>query len=288
MPSPTRLFPGPRRQLRPQRGLPTRGSHRLLEPAANPRDDGDPARCRHRRSRTSSLRAHRGGPFPCSSQHPRSTSRSAEAPCSRWAWGGAAMALLDPRRARLGATRRSRRRSRRPSRSGSPPRWEGLGARARRSTTLPGKGIALRSSHPLGALSVAAMLALIAVERRPRSAGGSSTEGSRAARACPRRPGRRGRTLPATRSTCSARRSMLLQGRCARARISTAGCSASPVMAVTTTGTSWQAYDQHPWLGIGAGSYEREWLRRRPTRVAMRGMLTTSTSRRSSSWARWG
>jgi O-Antigen ligase len=28
---------------------------------------------------------------------------------------------------------------------------------------------------------------------------------------------------------------------------------------------AWEAYEHDPWLGVGAGGYEREWLRRRPT-----------------------
>ena len=180
--------------------------------------------------------------------------------------GGAAMALLDPRRARLGATALAA--------AVAPAVAIWLASRSealtREGTTL---NDAAREGHrlalfllPLGALSVAAMLALIEVERRP-ALGRSIRHGVAVAllvlalAALGAVVARSGDPVDLLRKEVDAFAGPLRSSEDLNSRL----------LSISGNGrddywrAGWQAYDQHPWLGIGAGSYEREWLRRRPT-----------------------
>ena len=180
--------------------------------------------------------------------------------------GGAAMALLDPRRARLGATALA---------AASAPAvaiWL-----ASRSDALTHQGATLddaaREGHrlalyllPLAALSVAAMLTLISVERRP-ALGRSIRRGAAVALlvlalvALGAVVARSGDPVDLLRKEVDAFAGPLRSSEDLNSRLlSVSGNGRDDYWSA-----GWQAYEQHPWLGIGAGSYEREWLRRRPT-----------------------
>jgi hypothetical protein len=185
--------------------------------------------------------------------------------------GGVAMALLDSRRARLGVTVVAV--------AAAPALAIWL---ASRSDALTHAGTPLAEAAeeghrlallllPAAALSVVAMLALRFVERRT-AIGRSLRRGVAVALlACSLAAlgaivARSGDPVDLVRKEVDAFAGPLRSSEDLNSRL----LSVSGSGRADYWRAGWAAYDREPWLGVGAGGYEREWLRRRPTRLYAR------------------